>query len=78
MCNSGIALDVVGIFRLSGSSVRIDEYQQAFDKGVQVDLSTENDPHCVSGLLKSYFRELPEPILTFGLYDRFIAAQCKF
>jgi hypothetical protein len=27
------ALDVVGIFRLSGSSIRIDEYKQAFDKG---------------------------------------------
>ena len=40
--------------------------------GVDVDLTKCNDPHTVAGLLKLYFRELPEPLLTFDLYDDFI------
>mmetsp|Transcript_328 Transcript_328/g.453 ORF Transcript_328/g.453 Transcript_328/m.453 type:complete len:805 (+) Transcript_328:1-2415(+) len=70
------ALDVVGIFRLSGSATTIEEYRKAFDAGEPVDLFKETDPHAVSGLLKLYFRMLPQPILTFQLYDKFIAAQC--
>jgi hypothetical protein len=43
--------------------------------GEKVDLSKESDPHAISGLLKLYFRMLPEPILTFSLYERFLLAQ---
>lgn len=45
-----------------------------FSLGEDVDLSTEQDPHTVTGLLKYYFRELPEPLMTFALYEQFIAA----
>ena len=30
------------------------------------------NPHIVAGLLKAFFIELPEPLLTFDLYDNFI------
>jgi hypothetical protein len=33
-----------------------------------------SDINVVSGALKLWFRELPEPLLTFGLYDAFIEA----
>eukprot|EP01119_Soliformovum_irregulare_P021109 TRINITY_DN6971_c0_g2_i1.p1 TRINITY_DN6971_c0_g2~~TRINITY_DN6971_c0_g2_i1.p1 ORF type:complete len:753 (+),score=275.78 TRINITY_DN6971_c0_g2_i1:22-2259(+) len=69
------ALDVVGIFRLSGSALQIEEYKQSFDRGERPDLSKEGDPHCISGLLKLYLRSLPEPLFTYALYDNFIAAQ---
>lgn len=69
------ALNVEGIFRLSGSQVQIDKYREQFNSGIMVDLSNEIDPHTVSGLLKLYFREMPEPLLTYDLYDSFIAAQ---
>jgi hypothetical protein len=69
------ALEVVGIFRLSGSAAQIEAYKNSFDSGEKVDLSKESDPHAVSGLLKLYFRMLPEPILTFQLYQQFIIAQ---
>lgn len=36
--------------------------------------STTVDIHAVSSLLKLYFRELPNPLLTFSLYDSFVAA----
>ncbi len=42
--------------------------------GEDVDLSGEADPHTVTGLLKYYFRELPEPLMTFALYPNFISA----
>jgi hypothetical protein len=32
------------------------------------------DPHVVSGVLKEFLRELPEPLLTFEHYDGFLAA----
>ncbi len=68
-------LKQVGVFRLSGSAVAIEAYKQAFDKGVKVDLSKEGDVNAIAGLLKLYFRELPEPILTYKLYNTFIATQ---
>lgn len=40
--------------------------------GLEVDLTNVNDPHVVASLLKQWLRELPEPLLTFGLYDSFI------
>ena len=39
-----------------------------------MDLSTCRDPHTVASLLKQYLRELPEPILTFDMYDSYISA----
>ncbi|KAG7222840.1 hypothetical protein INR49_016050, partial [Caranx melampygus] len=33
-----------------------------------------SDPHAVAGALKSYLRELPEPLMTFGLYDEWLQA----
>jgi hypothetical protein len=32
------------------------------------------DPHVIAGALKSYLRELPEPLMTHALYDEWIAA----
>jgi len=39
-----------------------------------VDLS-KYDEHINANLLKRYFRELPDPLLTFEAYDMFIAAE---
>jgi len=71
------ALEVEGIFRLSGSQILIEQYRDKFNQGVDVVLAHENDPHTVAGLLKLYFREMPEPILTYDLYDSFLAAQAE-
>ncbi|EGG16863.1 pleckstrin domain-containing protein [Cavenderia fasciculata] len=69
------AMDVVGIFRLSGSVLTIEQWKKQYDRGERPNLFEETDPHAISGLLKLYLRELPEPLLTFDRYDKFIAAQ---
>jgi len=63
------ALQTEGIFRLSGSASEIEMYKNSFNRGEEVDLNQCSTCHVVCGLLKLYLRELPEPLLTYDLYD---------
>lgn len=68
------ALEVEGLFRIAGSAAKIKKLRAAFDAGI-VDLNEfENDVHAVTGVFKQYLRELPEPLLTFDLYEDWIQA----
>jgi len=68
-------LKTEGIFRLSGSVTLINELKTNVDKGNAVDLASVNDPHAVAGLLKMFLRELPEPLCTFELHEKFLEIQ---
>ncbi|KAI7906315.1 uncharacterized protein BX663DRAFT_548511 [Cokeromyces recurvatus] len=66
-----------GIYRLSGSSVQVDQLRQTFCEQGDVDLlkyDSDLDVHVVAGLLKLWLRELPTNILTNELLDQFLAA----
>ncbi|XP_028911348.2 rho GTPase-activating protein 30 [Ornithorhynchus anatinus] len=68
---------VDGIYRLSGVSSNIQRLRQEFEAERKPDLGKEvylQDIHCVSSLCKAYFRELPDPLLTYRLYDKFAEA----
>ncbi|XP_063213591.1 rho GTPase-activating protein 30 isoform X1 [Chroicocephalus ridibundus] len=68
---------VDGIYRLSGVSSNIQRLRQEFDGDRCPDLQKDvylQDIHCVSSLCKAYFRELPNPLLTYQLYDKFADA----
>ncbi|XP_069797270.1 uncharacterized protein [Narcine bancroftii] len=68
---------VDGIYRLSGISSNIQKLRQEFDTEKTVDLCKDvylQDIHCVSSLCKAYFRELPNPLLVYQLYDKFADA----
>jgi len=67
-------LDMEGIFRLSGRAQRLEEIKAAYDRGEAVDFSAEQDVHVIAGLLKLYFRELPDPLCCYSLYDDWIKA----
>lgn len=43
--------------------------------GKDVDVTTASSPHVVSGLLKLFFRDMPEPLFTFELYEVFLSIQ---
>nr|XP_055059697.1 serine-aspartate repeat-containing protein I [Misgurnus anguillicaudatus] len=68
---------VDGIYRLSGVSSNTQKLRNEFDTEGHPDLYKDvylQDIHCVSSLCKAYFRELPNPLLTYELYDRFADA----
>lgn len=41
-------------------------------------IAFETDIHAVAGLLKRYFRELPDPLFTDELYLNFVQALGKY
>eukprot|EP00835_Amoeboradix_gromovi_P004499 NODE_354_length_10253_cov_0.271519.p1 type:complete len:624 gc:universal NODE_354_length_10253_cov_0.271519:5733-7604(+) len=61
-----------GIYRLSGSTTTMKAIKDAFNTQGDVDLLLQvYDPHAVAGVLKLWFRELPENILTNDLHKYF-------
>jgi len=68
---------VDGIYRHTGLQSNIQKLRNAFDEEKWNEIESEtymNDVHSVSSLLKMYFRELPNPLLTFQLYHKFIVS----
>ncbi|XP_060547895.1 rho GTPase-activating protein 30-like [Pantherophis guttatus] len=68
---------VDGIYRISGGSLNIQKLRLEFENDRNPDLNKEDylkDVHCVSSICKAYFRELPNPLLTYQLYDKFAEA----
>ncbi|KAL2042916.1 hypothetical protein N7G274_003974 [Stereocaulon virgatum] len=72
-------LEVEGIYRLSGSSAHVNKLRSIFDNDSnQLDFRNPeafyHDVNSVAGLLKQFFRDLPEPLLTKEHYQGFIEA----
>ncbi|XP_050786536.1 rho GTPase-activating protein 33 isoform X2 [Gopherus flavomarginatus] len=68
---------VDGIYRLSGVASNIQKLRHEFDSERVPELGRATylqDIHCVSSLCKLYFRELPNPLLTYQLYNKFAEA----
>ncbi|XP_038658314.1 rho GTPase-activating protein 31 isoform X2 [Scyliorhinus canicula] len=68
---------VDGVYRLSGITSNIQRLRQEFGAEQLPDLTKEvylQDIHCVGSLCKLYFRELPNPLLTYELYKKFTEA----
>ncbi|MGH0185850.1 UNVERIFIED_CONTAM: hypothetical protein FKN15_019546 [Acipenser sinensis] len=62
-----------GVYRVSGAKPRIQKLCQSFEsQREQVELS-EHSPHDITGVLKHFLKELPEPVVVFDLYDEFMA-----
>ena len=68
-----VALQTEGLFRLSGSESRLQLLKQQCAEARPVVLAGE-DVHVVAGLLKWFLRQLPEPLLSFELYEPLVAA----
>lgn len=63
-----------GLFRRSANAVDLRNVQVCFNEGKEVDFS-DYDCHLPAAILKSFLRQLPEPLLTFELYDHIIHIQ---
>ncbi|XP_036408086.1 rho GTPase-activating protein 44-like isoform X2 [Megalops cyprinoides] len=63
-----------GLFRVAPSASKLKKLKASLDCGVLDVQEYSADPHAIAGALKSYLRELPEPLMTFDLYDEWIQA----
>lgn len=73
------AIDYEGLYRKSGGSGQIKTIEALFEKGhyEAIDLLDPNitsDISSVTSVLKSYFRELPNPLMTAALHEPFMEA----
>ncbi|KAM6955988.1 rho GTPase-activating protein 15 [Lycodopsis pacificus] len=69
-------LDADGIYRVSGNLATIQKLRFIVDQEEELDLdqSQWEDIHVVTGALKMFFRELPEPLFPFRFFQLFVEA----
>ena len=68
-----------GLFRISGIKTEIDSLKQCFENGVESacwEALGKADIDAVSGVLKLYLRELPDPLFTYKQHSKFVKAGC--
>ncbi|KAG0190263.1 hypothetical protein DFQ28_002270 [Apophysomyces sp. BC1034] len=73
-------LEEVGIYRVAGTGSVVNQLKSEFNKNATlVNLSHPNwaDINVIADALKQFLRELPEPLLTYSLYDEFITASAS-
>uniref|UniRef100_A0A8D0FLE5 Rho GTPase activating protein 27 n=1 Tax=Strix occidentalis caurina TaxID=311401 RepID=A0A8D0FLE5_STROC len=69
-------LDIDGLYRVSGNLATVQKlrYKVEHDEHLDLDDGRWEDIHVVTGALKLFFRELPEPLVPLSHFDKFIAA----
>jgi len=63
---------VKGIYRVSGVKSKVEKLCQAFENGAELVDLTDIHPNVIANVVKLYMRQLPEPLMTFRLYNDFI------
>ncbi|XP_051530155.1 SH3 domain-binding protein 1-like [Myxocyprinus asiaticus] len=63
-----------GLFRLAAAASVVKKLKSCLDSGMVDQNEFSTDPHAVAGALKCYLRELPEPLMTFELYNDWFKA----
>lgn len=62
-----------GLFRLTGSMTKVKRFKSSIDSGCFCGIIPEyRDVHVIASVLKLYLRELPEPLLTYSLYNEWM------
>ncbi|XP_071957214.1 rho GTPase-activating protein 15-like [Antedon mediterranea] len=69
-------LNVVGIYRLSANLSLVQKLRCEIDYEHEVNMDNPpfDDIHVISGALKLFFRELPDPLIPCQMYNSFITA----
>lgn len=65
-----------GLFRIAAGASKVRCMKLRLDSNcLDLESAVEyRDPHIIAGVLKSYLRQLPEPLLTHHLYEEWMAA----
>jgi hypothetical protein len=77
------AMDHEGVYRKTGGSSLSKLITQLFERGQYdafdlQDSDRFNDINSITSVLKNYFRQLPDPLLTYHLHESFVSAASKF
>lgn len=62
-------LEMEGIFRRSANVTLVKDVQLKYNSGASVSFRDMEDVHLAAVILKTFLRELPEPLLTYQLYN---------
>lgn len=73
-----LVLETEGLFRRSSSAPVVKMVQDRFNRGETVVFSTDKDIHTAAVIIKTFLRELQEPLMTFELYNEILQFQCRF
>ncbi|XP_065213470.1 rho GTPase-activating protein 17-like isoform X2 [Planococcus citri] len=73
---SELGMEEEGLFRIAGGAGKVRRLKTGLDaKFMNLETALElRDCHVFADVLKKYFRELPEPLLTFRLYEEWLSA----
>ncbi|XP_067100531.1 SH3 domain-binding protein 1 isoform X2 [Osmerus mordax] len=63
-----------GLFRLTAAASVVKRLKSNLDRGIVDHTEFNTEPHAVAGALKSYLRELPEPLMISDLYNDWFEA----
>uniref|UniRef100_A0A4X2LHK3 Myosin IXA n=1 Tax=Vombatus ursinus TaxID=29139 RepID=A0A4X2LHK3_VOMUR len=63
-----------GIYRKSGSTNKIKELRQGLDTDIDSVNLDDYNIHVIASVFKQWLRELPNPLMTFELYEEFLRA----
>ncbi|XP_072528322.1 unconventional myosin-IXAb isoform X7 [Salminus brasiliensis] len=63
-----------GIYRKSGSTNKIKELKMGLDTDANTVNLDDYNIHVIASVLKQWLRDLPNPLMTFELYDEFLRA----
>ncbi|XP_058263727.1 unconventional myosin-IXAb isoform X2 [Hemibagrus wyckioides] len=63
-----------GIYRKSGSTNKIKELKMGLDTDANAVNLDDYNIHVIASVLKQWLRDLPNPLMTFELYDEFLRA----
>uniref|UniRef100_A0A8C4E703 Rho GTPase-activating protein 1 n=1 Tax=Dicentrarchus labrax TaxID=13489 RepID=A0A8C4E703_DICLA len=69
-------LEIEGIFRRSANVTLVKEVQLRYNSGTTVNFREMEDVHLAAVILKTFLRELPEPLLTYQLYNEIVNFTC--
>lgn len=69
-------LDIDGLYRISGNLAVIQKLRYKVDHGENFSLDDGRweDVHVITGALKLFFRELPEPLFPYSCYEQLVEA----
>jgi len=70
-------LEVPEVFQKSGPEKEVTNYIRLFELGEDVQFGSDANPYVVSDILKLFLTKLPEPLLTYQLYELIVLAEFK-